>query len=172
MTGKRWLVLGGFGLALVVNPYLACSSEGQSDFDYSEDEMKRAVLGTWQGTAELGGETIPFSLVLEQASSKSKTQGVHAPSAQPQCASRSFVKPAAACISQTTMPVIGTLTSVSPELNGAVDGTFAAGRNLSAVRLELSVDGGASLTGTVDDDALSDGHLSASSSGSFSLQRP
>lgn len=169
MIGKRWLVLGGFGLALVVNPYVACSNDGGSDFDYSEDDMKRAVLGTWQGTAELGGETIPFSLVLEQASSKSKTKSL---GVQPQCASRSFVKPAAACTSLTTMPVIGTLTSVSPELNGAVDGTFMAGRTLSSVNVELSVDGGSTLSGTVDDDSLSDGRLSASSSGSFSLQRP
>jgi hypothetical protein len=163
------LVLGGFGLALVVNPYLACSSDAQSDFNYSEDEMKQAVLGSWQGTAELGGETIPFSLVLEQASSKSKTQSL---GVREQCASRSFVKPAGACASLTTMPVIGTLTSVSPELNGAVDGTLRAGRNLSSVSIELSLDGGATLTGVVDGDAVSDGRLSASSSGSFSLQRP
>lgn len=173
MIGKRWLLLGAFGVALVVNPYLACSSnEGESDFNYSEDEMKRAVLGTWQGSAVLDGETIPFSLVLEQATSRSKTQGVGAPGVHPQCASRSFVKPAAACASITSMPVIGTLTSVNPELNGAVDGTFMAGRNLGAVNLDLRVDGGAVLTGIVEGDALSDGRLQSDTAGSFSLQRP
>ena len=60
---KKWLLLGVFGLALVVNPYLACSSN-ETEYSYSEADMKDAVLGTWQGTAEMDGETVEFSLVL------------------------------------------------------------------------------------------------------------
>src|ERR1041384_6785882 len=167
MTGKRWLLLGAFGLALVVNPYLACSSnEGESDFNYSEDEMKRALLGTWQESALLEGETVHFSLVLEQARARA------APGSAPQCASRSFVKPAAACIASTNMPVVGTLTSVSPDLNGAVDGGFTAFRTLDGAMLNLRLESGTVLLGTVKEDALVDGSLRSGATGSFSLQRP
>lgn len=173
MNGKKWLLLGVFGLALVANPYLACSSsESQSDFTYSEDEMKRVVLGSWQGSAQLDGETVPFSLVLEQASSKSKTQSVSAPSLQPQCGSRSFVKPAAACVSSTGMPVVGTLSSINPALDGAVDGSATAYRTLDSVRLELRLESGTVLFGTLEDEAATDGHIGTSQSDSFSLSRP
>lgn len=172
MIGKNLLRSGVFGVALLMNPYLGCSHEGESDFTYSEADMKAALLGTWQGTAVLDGETIPFSLLLEQAAGKSKRQGVAAPSAEPQCGSRSFVKAAAACASLTTMPVVGTVTSVSPELNGAVDGSLVAYRTLDAAELSLRLENGAVLSGRVEDDALVDGHIDARASDSFSLQRP
>jgi hypothetical protein len=173
VSGKKWLLLGVFGLALVANPYLACSSnESQSDFTYSEAEMKSVVLGAWQGSAQLDGEAVPFSLVLEQASGKSKTQSLSAPALQPQCGSRSFVKPAAACVSSTGMPVVGTLSSINPALDGAVDGTLTAYRTLDSVRLELRLDSGTMLYGTLEDEAVTDGRISASQSDSFSLTRP
>jgi hypothetical protein len=172
MIGRRLLRGAAFGVALVMNPYLGCSHDGQSDFTYSEADMKAALLGTWQGTAQLDGETIAFSLSLEQASAKSKTQGVSAPPVQPQCGSRSFVKAAAACASLSTMPVVGMLTSVSPDLNGAVDGSLVAYRTLDAVELSLRLESGAVLSGRVEDDALVDGRIGASASDSFSLQRP
>jgi hypothetical protein len=103
---KKWLLLGIFGLALVINPYLACSSS-EEGFAFSESDLKAAVLGTWQGTADLDGETVEFSLVLDQASAKFKTQSLSPPKVQPQCGARSFVKPAGACISNTNMPVSG-----------------------------------------------------------------
>jgi hypothetical protein len=42
---KKWLLLGVFGLALVINPYLACSSN-EDAFSFSESDLKAAVLGT------------------------------------------------------------------------------------------------------------------------------
>jgi hypothetical protein len=167
MNAKRWLVLGAFGLALVVNPYLACSSRGESDFTYSEEEMKSAGLGTWQGSALLDGESVPFSLTLEQG--RAAAAG---PGPQPQCASRSFVKPAGACITVSRMPVVGTLTSEHPSLNGSVDGELSAGRNLDAIQVSLHVEGGAVLTGSLEGDALKEGRISAPLAGTFSLQRP
>lgn len=173
MSGKKWLLLGLFGVALLANPYLACSSgESQSDFTYSEPEMKSVVLGSWQGSAQLDGETVPFSLVLEQASVKSKPQSVTAPPLESQCGSRSFVKPAAACISSTGMPLVGALSSINPALDGPVDGTATAYRTLDSVRLELRLESGTVLYGTLEDEALTDGQLGPSQSGSFSLQRP
>jgi hypothetical protein len=170
---KKWLALGALGLGLVVNPYLGCSESGESDFTYSEAEMKLALLGTWQGTAELDGVTTPFSLSLEQASGKSKTQGAAAPQVQPQCGSRSFVKPAAACVSETTMPLVGGLSSENPALNGAVDGYFVAYRTLDSVELHAAVEGGVVLRGRIEGHALSEGTLAnAPQTGSFSLARP
>jgi hypothetical protein len=170
-VSKSWLLLVVFG----VNPNLACSSKDEATFTYGEADMRAALLGTWQGSAELGGETLPFSLTLEQASAKSKTQSVGAPGLQPQCGSRSFVKPAAACISITTMPVIGTLTSENPGLNGAIDGSFDAYRTLDRARLSIRLEDGTTLVGTVEGDALTDGLVQggdAERSGSFAMSRP
>jgi hypothetical protein len=169
---KKWLLMGVFGLALVVNPYLGCSSNGQ-DFSYSEADLKDATLGTWQGSAEIDGEQVEFSLVLEQASAKSKTQSLSAPKVQPQCATRSFVKPAGACASLSEMPVVGTLTSVNPELNGAVDGVVHAYQNLSPADLSLRLEDGKQLTGMVEKQSLSDGRITSKVElGTFSLSRP
>lgn len=168
---EKWLLLGVFGLALVVNPYLACSSK-EDDFDYTESEMKQAVLGEWVGTAELDGESADFTLSLQQASAKSKTQSVSAPKAQPQCGSRSFVKPAAACWSTTTMPLVGTITSVNPALNGVVDGEAFSGPTLDPVELSLHLEDGKQLSGMLKKDSLSDGSISSKVElGTFALAR-
>jgi len=170
---KTWVALGVWGAALVVNPYLACSESRESDFTYSEADMKRAALGSWQGSAEIDGVTTPFSLSLEQASSTSKTQSAAAPGLRPQCGSRSFVKPAGACVSESTMPVTGSISSESPELNGTVDGYLVAYRTLDAVELELELESGVVLSGRIQSEALSDGLLKGAASGSsFSLSRP
>ena len=170
---KNWLLLPIFGVALVINPYLACSSEDESDFTYSEADMKEALLGIWQGTAELDGEAVPFSLVLEQSSAKSSPQNVAAPKVQPQCGSRSFVKPAGACVSFSTMPVVGTLTSENPTLNGAVEGDIAAYRNLEPAELTLRLEDGKVLSGMIENQSLSAGQINTNVQlGTFSLSRP
>jgi hypothetical protein len=170
---KKWLLLGVFGLALVANPYLACSNSNETEFSYSEADMKDAVLGTWQGTAEMDGETVEFSLVLEQASTKSKTQGLSAPKAQPQCTSRSFVKPAGACYVTSSMTLMGTLTSVNPALNGAVDGEVYAGKDLGPADLSLRLEDGKQLAGVIEKQALSDGSITSKVQlGTFALTRP
>jgi len=169
---NKWLTLAALGLALVVNPYVACSESSESDFTYSEADMKAALLGSWQGTAELDGVTTPFSLSLEQGSHKTKVRSVSAPHVQPQCGGRSFVKPAAACVAETTMPLVGVLSSENPALNGPVDGYFVAYRTLEAVELHLALEG-VVLFGTIKDQALSEGSIeSAPQTGSFSLSRP
>jgi hypothetical protein len=169
---KKWLLLGVLGLALVVNPYLACSSSSE-EFSYSESDLKAATLGTWLGTADIDGETVEFSLVLEQASAKSKTQSLSAPKAQPQCSSRSFVKPAAACYVTSSMPVMGTLTSVNPALNGAVDGEVYAGKDLTPTDLSLRLEDGKQFSGMIEKQTLSDGSITSKVQlGTFSLSRP
>ena len=169
---QRWLLLAAFGLALMANPYLACS-HSNGDFNYSESDLKEATLGTWQGSADVDGETVEFSLVLEQASAPAKTQSVAAPKVQPECISRSFVKPAGACWVTTTMPVIGTLTSVNPALNGAFDGEVAAGKDLSPANLSLRLEDGKQLSGAIEKQSLNDGRITSKVQiGTFSLTRP
>jgi hypothetical protein len=171
---EKWLFLGVFGVALVINPYLACSSS-DDDFAFSESDLKQAVLGRWQGTGDLDGETVEFSLVLEQASAKSKAQSLSAPKVQPQCGARSFVKPAGACVGSTSMPVSGTLTSMNPALNGVVDGDVSIlGRLLTSADLALRLEDGTQLNGAIEEQAISDGLVMKSQRqlGSFSLARP
>ncbi|HEX2875631.1 MAG TPA: hypothetical protein VHP33_30475 [Polyangiaceae bacterium] len=168
---KKWLLLGVFGLALVINPYLGCSSK-DDDFDYTESEMKEAVLGDWVGTADIDGESADFTLSLQQASAKSNVQSLPAPKVQPQCASRSFVKPAAACWNTTTMPLVGTITSVNPALNGVVDGEAFSGSTLDSVNLSLHLEDGKQLSGMLKKGSLSDGSISSKVElGTFSLAR-
>ncbi|MES1187801.1 MAG: hypothetical protein ABUL60_28540 [Myxococcales bacterium] len=170
---KKWLIVPVFGLALIANPYLGCSHSDENGYSYSEADMKRAVLGSWEGNADIDGESVEFSLVLEQASAKSKTQSISAPKAQPQCSSRSFVKPAAACWVTTSMPVSGTITSVNPALNGAVDGVVTAGADLDPAELSLRLEDGTQLSGAFKKQALSDGHVTKPQQiGTFSLSRP
>jgi hypothetical protein len=169
---KHRLALLAWGVSFVGNPYLACSSSQDSAFTYSEADMKSASLGSWQGSTELDGVSTPFSLVIEQASSKAKTQSV-TPGVRPPCGSRSFVKPAGACVSESTMPIVGSLSSENPLLNGAFDGTLVAYRTLEAIELELRLDSGVVLSGRIKDQALSEGLLDAAGqTSSFSLTRP
>jgi hypothetical protein len=169
---KKWLLLGAFGVALVINPYLACSSSSEDEFRYSESEMKSAVLGEWEGTASLNGESVAFSLTLEQASNESKTQS--APRVTPQCGTRSFVKPAAACVSMSEMPLAGTITSEHPELNGTVEGGAHAYLNLDPTEIDLVLESGLTLSGSIRSGALKDGSINTreGSAGTFSLSRP
>ena len=99
MNGRSWQLLGFLALALS-----ACSHESEPDFTYTNGDMNQALLGTWQGTAQLEGESVPFSLSLEQATGKARTE----------------------TRSRRALPVVGSLTSENPAFNGAVDGSFTA----------------------------------------------
>jgi hypothetical protein len=135
--------------------------------------MKAAILGDWEGTADLDDESVPFTLTLEQASAKSKTQSVSPPTVKPQCGSRSFVKPAAACTSESVMPLVGSITSSNPALNGVVTGELSASRILDKAGLRLQLEDGRTLNGTLSDGEVSDGRIFAAAQiGTFSLSRP
>jgi hypothetical protein len=146
---KKWLLLGLFGLGLVVTPYLACSSSSQAESveTYSEADVKAALLGTWQGTAELDGESFAFSLTLERTP---------------------WQRPAHA-----NLVVVGTLTSENPAFNGSLDGSFDYPHGFSKAALALRLDNGKTLRGTLEGDTLSDGRVdSAAQVGTFGLTRP
>ena len=142
---QRLLTSGGLGLALLVAPYLACSSHDAANETISEADLQAAVLGTWQGSAEMDGEVVPFSLVLQQAPSKSKTRAVN---------------------------VVGTLTSENPGLNGGVDGAFTPDTDVEHLDVALRLEDGKTFSGAVEKSTLTDGRIfDKSPIGSFSISR-
>ena len=123
-----------FVTAFVVNPNLACSSDPDGDFDYGEAEMEQGVVGTYSGTAEGSDEAI--ILVVRRAPAPRGANG--ATSLRPQCGSRSFVAPAGACDSASSMAVEGELTSSEGTFDTALKGEFLANRTLESANLHLA----------------------------------
>ena len=140
---RNQLLFGALGLALLVTPYLACSS-GTEAAPADVGELQAKLLGTWQGTAELDGETIPFSLTLEHAPTKDAPE---------------------------RLAVAGSLTSENPTFDGAVDGHVGFAKQRPTLSLRL--DDGKILLGTLEGEALRDGHIdNVAHTGSFGLTRP
>jgi len=136
------------GLLLLAFCPLACGSSKHTPPSYSEGEVKAALLGTWQGSAELEGEVVPFSLSLERGATR-------------------------APLPDGVIAVAGTLVSENPALNGAVDGRADASEALSSASLAIRVETGGTLLGSFDGDSLTDGRIqSREQSGTFSLGRP
>jgi hypothetical protein len=167
-----------FALTFLVNPHLvACSSAfadgDDADFTYSEADMRAAVLGDWQGTAELDGETTAFTLTLRQASATPSGQGLVAPPVRPQCGLRTFVAPAAACASISTMVLAGTITSDHPRLTGSVTGELEAFRTLDSSLLGIELPDRTELRGSLERQAIADGGIYGETKlGTFTLARP
>ncbi len=169
---NAWLFIGVFGVGLVVNPYLGCSSD-DPDFNYTEQDMQAAVLGDWEGMADIDGISVPFTLTLEQASAKTGTQRAAPPGVTPQCSSRSFVKPAAACVSTSSMPLSGVITSSHGSFDGPVVGALRAYRDLEPAELELTLEDGRELRGSLKSERIREGTIwETRQVGSFSLARP
>jgi len=135
---RKFAWTGVFVTAFVVNPNLACSSDPDGDFDgefdYGEAEMEQGVVGTYSGTAEGSDEAI--TLVVRRAPAPRGSNG--ATSLRPQCGSRSFVAPAGACISMSSMALEGELTSSAGTFDATLTGTFEAYRTLDSANLSLS----------------------------------
>jgi len=146
-VNRRWFMLGAAGFALCLLPYLACSSrEGSADTSHSATNLSAAVLGTWQGSAEIDGETVPFSLVLQ-------------PAARQSSAARG-------------LSLIGTLTSENPELNGAIDGVASIEVDGDRIDAALRLDDGKVLSGRVEAGVITDGRIHDKAAvGSFTMSR-
>ncbi|HVY27381.1 MAG TPA: hypothetical protein VHB79_12575 [Polyangiaceae bacterium] len=144
---RNQLLLGALGLALLVTPYLACSSSDKvSDSAETPDELRSKLVGTWQGSAEIDSETIPFSLSLE---------------------------PRGATSTAERLGVVGSLTSENPYFDGAVDGYFGIDVANHRVTLSLRLDDGKTLLGTLEGETLSDGRIeNVAHAGTFGLSRP
>jgi hypothetical protein len=143
---RNQLLLGALGLALLVTPYLACSSSESDTPAQGAEQQQARLLGNWQGTAEIDGETIPFSLSLDARPQKSSPE---------------------------RLVVAGTLTSENPAFDGAVDGYFGVDASSQRATLSLRLDDGKTLLGTLEGEALSDGRIvNVARTGTFGLTRP
>jgi hypothetical protein len=150
----RFLFAFSFVVSLVVNPTAGCSSnETSSQWQYDESEMEHAVVGTYSGTVTLDGSTEPVTLIISRPPAPS---GATPARFEPQCGSRTFfVKPAGACVSMSTMPLQGELSSTGPLIaSGHLTGQFIAFYALTG-QLALSDAGGARLSAS-----YADGHFS------------
>ena len=108
--------------AFIMNPGFACSSSDDPEFDYGEKEMVAAVQGTWRVTYTRpeGTSVVTFSV----APGPGPKGGLAAPPGlAPQCGSRTFTRPAAACISESQLWLAATVVEAEPPL----DATAGAG---------------------------------------------
>ena len=120
---KRLLTSVALGLcALAVNPMVACQSEGdEAGYEFDEADMRQAVTGSYVGKVISTGESVRITLDQTGAPSARSTQHYK----RVQCSTRSFVKPAAACVDSTTMELTAHVTSERPEMADLeLTGTF------------------------------------------------
>jgi hypothetical protein len=104
----RRAVVGIVGvLALVLSPFYGCHAETR--FDYDEDDMRAAVEGTWvlrvPATETAAAREITFTLTQASKVARRGDDGIFSVRAASACSSRTFVRPAHACIDSTTMPL-------------------------------------------------------------------
>lgn len=106
---KKALVLVLGLAALILNPIAACSLFEPS-FNFGAAEMRAAVEGTWTITAPATADRPALEYTVRIAQSDKAVRPEHAfldnlvtPAAA--CGSRSFVRPAAACLDSTNMPL-------------------------------------------------------------------
>jgi hypothetical protein len=169
-------VVVGVG-AFAINPGFGCSS-AEDEFTYGEEDMRAMALGEWTGTLDTAQGQQTFSLTLEQAQAASTSQGLADGERRLQCANREFIRPAGACVSVSTMPLVGTVRSESGQYDGSVTGSAIAGLTLDSVDVRLSRrDGEPFLDGTLYPGGILKAIFYASDSGSppagsFYLTRP
>lgn len=135
-------------LALFMNPAVGCSSSEEPSWSFSETDMRVAVAGTYVGNYGNTTETVTLTLDEATSSSTSSTQSVSGPRLQ--CAGRSFIRPAAACISETRMSVSGVISSRNGTVpNLRVTGEFDVdSSDLSYGRLDLTLTDGSHVRAT------------------------
>jgi|GEM_PF-2854643 len=90
---------------LVLSPWSAWF--GDLGFDYGLPEVRAAVEGTWQLTAPSpGGAASTVTFTIAQGRDPAQTHAARAlVRSAAACGSRSFVRPASACIDATYMPL-------------------------------------------------------------------
>lgn len=169
---KRFLTSVALGLCvLAINPMVACQSEAASDFEFDEADMRQAVVGSYIGTTKDTGQSV--RVILEQTGAPSAKSAQHYKRVQ--CSTRSFVKPAAACLDLTEMEITAHVTSERPQIAEVdLSGKFGVyGFELSRGQLSLSgVGQKIALSATFSSDAggLIDWYYYTSEGGTVSLE--
>lgn len=167
--GLVWMTAA---VAATVNPGFACSSAEEAegpDWQYTEADMRNAVAGTYVG--HVVGTEEPVTLILDEAVEAPQPDVPNGgetlssgslPRPSLLCGSRSFIRPAGACLTGTTMALQATLQTESPLLAGELtEGSFTVWSTvLASGHVSLSSSSYA-LTATYSDGALTDWTVSS-----------
>jgi hypothetical protein len=144
------VLLLGF-TAFAMNPALACSSSDTDAFEYGEAEMVAAVQGTWRLTYTRPEGT---SVVIFDISAGPKPNGALAapPGLTPQCETRTFTRPAAACSPSSQLALTAAVTEANPPLDATDGKGWYTIRNLQYVGgfVELTFDPNLRLSARLD----------------------
>jgi hypothetical protein len=101
-------------IAFLLNPGFACSpSDDSTQFEYGETEMRAAVEGTWEMVLQASsGARSSLTVQIAEATEKKDGSALLRPDRRrglirsaAACGSQSFIKPAGACVSESTMPI-------------------------------------------------------------------
>jgi hypothetical protein len=140
---KKALVLVLGLAALILNPIAACSLFEPS-FNFGAAEMRAAVEGTWTITAPATADhpAMEYTVRIAQGDAAARPDlaslGLVAPAAA--CGSRSFVRPAAACIDATRMPLDIQIVK-GPSTQPSSGKMVVLGTSFKSAGLDLVVDG-------------------------------
>jgi hypothetical protein len=105
-------------VAFAINPALACSSSDAEEFEYGEAEMIAAVRGTWRLTYARPDATTSV-LTFTVAQGPAASGALAPPGIAPQCTTRTFTRPAAACSPTSHLMVTAAVLEASPPLDTA-----------------------------------------------------
>lgn len=133
------IALAAAVLCGVINPSLVGCSGGtdeESEWSYDDHDMEAAVVGDYSG--QVNGKPILVRLSRPKAAS-SAGPNIGALPRQLQCGSRSFVRPAGACVSVSSLDIDAEVESEASVLaSGKLTGQFSVyGRALSFGQLNF-----------------------------------
>jgi hypothetical protein len=114
----RYPLLGILGFtALIINPAVGCGGGiAPDEYTYGETEMVTAVQGTWRVTFSRPEGPSVVTFTMEKGAAP--TGGLAAPpGVEPQCGTRTFVRPAAACIATSQLALLATVVEAEPPLD-------------------------------------------------------
>ena len=142
----RHPLIGIIGFAaLIINPAVACGPNiAEDEFTYGETEMVTAVKGTWRVTFSRPDAPSVITFTLDQGATPSAPSngGLTAPPGlAPQCGTRTFVRPAAACSSTSQLALAAVVVEAEPPLDVS-DGQgwfFVGGLNYTGGHLQLKI---------------------------------
>jgi len=135
-----------FAVVVITLPACSASSDSDEGPTFGAAEMQAVVVGTWNGTLTVGGNTAAMTLVLEHA----------APGKSPSCSNRTLgVDPE--CVDMTSMGVKGTLTTADGAYTASpLTGTFQViGLELSGGYLDLKLNDGKRISAQQKDKGFS-----------------
>jgi hypothetical protein len=139
-------------IAFAMNPAFACSSSDGDEFEFGEAEMIAAVQGTWQLTYARPEQTSSVAFTIAPGAAASGTLA-SPPGLAPQCGTRTFTRPAAACTPESVLTLAAGVVEATPPLETAQGKGVYRVSSIQYVGGRLELTFGTSLRVTADLDA-------------------